>query len=171
MGEVWRGARLVPPSKLKNKNRRRALPAQVLIEPSEDFLPAVEGGVLAVLGAIDGKEGVTGVLVHVELVRLPELLERRLRRLDVVRRGARVLDAEEAEQRTREVPGELDGGDRLARRQLLRLGHHTATVAVDRRVDALQRAGRQVGLAPARTVADYSHLAVEVGQAPEVVDG
>src|SRR4029453_6216133 len=87
--------------------------AQMRAEEREHLLPSVEGGGLPVLRPVDGEEGVAGVVVRVELVRLVELVERLPGPGRVVRRRARVLHAEETEQRALQVPRELDGGHRL----------------------------------------------------------
>src|SRR5712691_1857561 len=150
---------------------KRAQSVEVLAEPGEDLLPAVYGRGLAILRAVDGEEGVARVLVGVELVDLPVLLQRGLGLGHVVRRGARVLDAEEPEQRARQILGEVDGGRGLARRQLLRLGHHASAIAIDRGIHAAQRARGKIGLASPGAVADDADLAVQIGQAAEEVDG
>ena len=85
--------------------------AEVLAEPGEDLFPPVHGGVRPVVRAIDGEEGVAGVLVGVERVGLAVLLQRLLGARDVVGRGASVLDAEEPKQGTLEILREVDRGD------------------------------------------------------------
>src|SRR5262245_35189005 len=112
----------------------------MLREPAEHALPTVERRVLPVLRPVDGEESVPRVLVGVELEYLAVLLQRGFGLRIVLGRGARVLHAEQSEQRTLKILRELDGRRRLSLRQLLRLRHHAAAVAVDRRVDAAQRA-------------------------------
>src|SRR2546422_11738957 len=100
------------------RSSRVARSLEVLLEPGEDPLPAVHRGVPAILRAVDGEERVPGIVVRVEHVGLPELLERFLSFGDVLRRGACVLDAEQSQQGAQEILGELDRGDRLTRGQL-----------------------------------------------------
>src|SRR3990172_5128352 len=112
-----------------------------------------------------------GVLVGVKLVGLAEFLEGLFGLGRISRRGARVLDAEQAEQRTLQVLGEIDRGYRLPRRQLFGLGDDAAAVAGDHGIDPAQRARGKVRLAPAGAEADDADPAVEIGQRAQVVDG
>src|SRR6185503_6457862 len=101
----------------------------------ENFLPAVHGLFLTVRRAVVVEEPVTGAIVAVELILLAVLLELGLVCVDLFRCGRLVLVAEEPEDRAREVLRVVDGGHRLARRQLfLRLDHASAP-AVDHGVE------------------------------------
>src|SRR5499427_1824202 len=151
--------------------RRAERLSKELAEPGQYFLPTVHRRVLPGLGAIDAEAGMASVVVGVELVGLVVLLEGGLGLRGVVGRWARVLHAEEAQERTLEILGEVDGRHGLARRELLSLGVHTAAVAVDVVIDSAQRAGGVLGLAAPREVADDAYLAIQIREGAEVVDG
>src|SRR5499427_1328330 len=151
--------------------RRAERLREVLAEPGQYFLPTVHRRVLPVVGAVDGEEGMASVVVGVELVGLVVLREGGLGLRGVVGRWARVLHAEEAQERTLEILGEVDGRHGLARRELLSLGDHTAAVAVDGGIDSAQRAGGEIGLAAPRAVADDAYLAIQIRKGTEVADG
>jgi hypothetical protein len=91
-----------------------------------------------------------GAVVAVELVRLAELLEHRFGAVDLVAVGILVVVAEQAEQRTAQLVGEVDGRDRTLGVELLGVvDDDVAAPAIDRGVDARQAAGDEIGVAAA----------------------
>src|SRR6266851_6354382 len=128
---------------------------QVTAVEVPDLLPAVHGCIRPVRGPVHGEEGVPGAGVAVELVRLPGLGEDLVQFANLVRRGAGVVVAEQAEQRAGQVLGEMHYRAGLERHARRRRADDERAVTVDRRVQG-QAARREEGLAAAGAVADRS---------------
>src|SRR5215468_4613316 len=141
-------------------------------EEGEHLVPTV-GRLLRAIGRTRGVEkGVAGAVVAVELVSLAELLEHGLGAIDLVAVGIFVVVAEQAEQRAAQLCREIDGRDRALGVELLGVvDDDVAAPAVDRRVDAVERAGGEIGVAPARAEADHSDLAVGIGLGAQKLHG
>jgi hypothetical protein len=104
----------------------------------------------------------------VELIGLAVRLERGFELGDVLGRGVLILGAEQAEQRTGQVPGPLDQSRGAVQRVTLGRGlDDEAAVAVDGRLQRQADRGEE-GLPAARAVADHADLAVGVGQPAQV---
>src|SRR5436309_11496647 len=135
---------------------------QILVQERKDLLPAVRRLLLPVGRAVVIEEAVARAGVAMELEVLAVLLQLRLVLVDLLGRGRLVIVAEEPEDRTREVLGEVDGRRRLVRRQLF-LRHDYATApALDDRVEALQLAAGQERLPATRARAEDADLAGEI---------
>jgi hypothetical protein len=104
----------------------------------------------------------------VELIGLAVRLERRLEFGHVLGRWLLVINAEQAEQRARQVPGPLDQGrPALQRVTRGRTADDEAAVTVDGRVQR-QADRREERLPAARAVADHADLAVGITQPAQV---
>ena len=110
-----------------------------------------------------------GVVEGVELVLLAVRAQLRLDARDLLGIGVRVLDAEQAEQRTAQVGRHVDRRDRARRGELLGGRDDPTAVAVDRRVDVEVR-GDHVGLAPAGAVPDDADATVRGRERTEEAD-
>jgi hypothetical protein len=135
----------------------------MLVEEGEDLVPTVE----RLLGAVGGTRGVeksvAGVVVTVEVVALAELLEHRFSTVHLVAVGVFIVVAEQAEQRTVQLGREIDRRDRPLGIELLGVvDDDVAAPAIDGRVDAVERAGGEIRVPPARAEADHADLAVDV---------
>src|SRR5262245_4429218 len=126
---------------------------------------------LPVARTIHREEAVTGIVVGVEFVGLTKPFECLFGYHRVLRRRTPVLPAEEPEQGTPQVPGVVKRGHGLTPGEFLRFRHHTPTVAINRGIDAAQRAGRQVHLPATGTIANNAHFAIEIWQSAEIRDG
>src|SRR6516164_577991 len=87
--------------------------AEMLVEESKDFVPAVNRLLRAVIRAIMRKERVTGPVITVKLVVLAEPPQFGLGSVNLVRGGVRVLVAEEAQERAIDPFGQIDRCYRL----------------------------------------------------------
>src|SRR5262249_45849705 len=130
---------------------RRGRLREMLAEERKHLVPAVE----RLLGAIGGARGVEkrvpGAVVAVELLRLAELLERGFGAVHLVGVGIFILVAEQAEQRTAQFGGEIDGCDRPLSVELLRVvDDDVAPPAIHRRIDAVERTSGEIGMSAAR---------------------
>src|SRR5262249_22647245 len=112
---------------------------------------------LPVARTIHREEAMTGIVVPMELVDLPELFEFRFGYVHILWRRSPVLVAKESKQRTLQVLGVVDRGNGLTPGEFLRFRHHTTTVATNRGVDPAQRARRQVHLPATGTIANDTH--------------
>src|SRR5262249_62044606 len=113
----------------------------MLAEEGEDFVPAVERLLWAVGGAGGVEKSVAGTVVTVELIVLAEFLEHGFGAVYLIAVGVLVVVAEQAEQRTQQLGRQVDGRDRPLGIELLRVvDDDVAAPAVDRRVDAVERA-------------------------------
>src|SRR5262245_52549567 len=136
-------------------------PRQMLAEEREDLVPTVQRLLHPVERPMVVEDAVTGAVVAVELVGLAVLLEFRLVLVHLLRARRAVLVAEDAEQGTRQVPGEVDRRRRRLRVQLL-LGHHDASAPqLDAGIDILLLAGIEEGMPPAGARAEQADLAIE----------
>ena len=99
------------------------------------------------------------------------LLELGLVLVHLLRRGALVVVAEDAQDRARQVRGVVDGGDGLLLGQVVPARHHAAAPALHHRVEALGAAGGEKGVAPARAGAPDANLAVVIGHGAQVAHG
>src|SRR5947209_8357125 len=101
------------PPRMRNSRRagggRRC---EMLVEEGKDLVPAIE----RLLGAIGRtrrvEEGVASTVVAVKRISLAEFLEHGLGAIDLIAIGILVVVAEQAEQRTAQILGEVDGRDR-----------------------------------------------------------
>src|SRR5258708_474566 len=93
--------------------------AEVAAEEVEHLGPGIHRLLLPVHRPVVVPEAVAGAVVAVELVLLAMLLELGLMRVDLLRGGALVLVAEEAQKRTGQVFRVLDRRHRTLRRDLL----------------------------------------------------
>src|SRR5262245_48647509 len=110
------------------------------------------------------EKSVAGAVVAVELVSLAELFEHGFGAVHLVAVGVFVVVAEQAEQRTAQFRREIDGRDRALGVELLGVvDDDVAAPAIHRRVDAVERAGGEIGMTPARAEADHSDPAVGIG--------
>src|SRR2546429_5756406 len=114
-------------------------------EERKHLVPAVE----RLLGAVGGTRGVeksmAGAVVAVEFVILAELLEHGFGAVHLVAVGVFIVVAEQAEQRTAQLGRQIDGRDWPLGIELLGvIDDDVAAPAIDRRVDALERAGGEI---------------------------
>src|ERR1700716_3413338 len=124
----------------------------MLAKEREHLGPTVE----RLLGAIGGTRGVekgmTGAVVAVELVILAELLEHGFGAVHLVAVGVFIIIAEQTEQRSAHLLREINGRHRPLGIELLRVvDDDIAAPAIDRGIDAVERAGGEIGVASART--------------------
>src|SRR6185312_4083634 len=94
---------------------------QMLAEEGVGLGPAVIRLLGPIGGALGGEEAVAGAVIAMELVALAELLQHRLGLVDLVGRGVLVVVAEDAEQRTAQLLGEVDRRHRPLVAELLRI--------------------------------------------------
>jgi hypothetical protein len=141
--------------------RRRG---QMTVEECKHLVPPVER-LLRAIGRPRGVEKcVAGAVVAVELVVLAELFEHGFGAVHLVAVGIFIIVAEQAEQRAAQLRREIDGRDRPLGVELLGVvDDDVAAPAIHGRVDAVERAGGEIGVAPARAEADHSDLAVGIG--------
>ena len=106
----------------------------------------------------------TGAVVTVELVILAEFLKHGLDAVHLVAVGVFIVIAEQTEQRGAHLVREIDRRHRALRIELLEvIDDDVAAPAIDCGVDAVERAGDEIGMASARTEADHADLAIGVG--------
>src|SRR5262245_11885489 len=104
-----------------------------------------------------------GAVVAVKLVAFAELLEHGFGAVHLVTVWILIVIAEQPEQRTAQLGGEIDGRDRSFGVELLGIvDDDIAAPAVYCRVDAVERAGGEIGMSSARAEADHADLAVGI---------
>src|SRR5258705_6353929 len=144
----------------------------MLAEEGVGLVPAIDRLLDAVAGPLGGEEAVAGAVIAMELVSLAELLQYRLGAVDMVGRGVLVVIAEQAQQRTAQLVGEVDRRHRPLGAELLGIlrivDDDIAAPAIDRGVDIGQRAGGEIGVAAARAEADHADLAGGIGLLAQV---
>src|SRR5581483_5264560 len=99
---------------------------QMLAEEREHLAPTVHGLLGPVQRPVPIEEAVAGAVIAVELVILAVLLQLGLVLVDLLRARRAVVIAEQAEQRTTEILGHVDRGNRRLVVELL-LAHHHAS--------------------------------------------
>src|SRR3974377_2043306 len=77
-------------------------------EEREDLLPALQHRLGHESASLVIEKSVADAVVAWELVSLAELLQHRLGTVDLIGSGIGVVVAEQADQRNREIPGEVD---------------------------------------------------------------
>ena len=115
---------------------------EILFEKGKHFLPAIHRLFLSIAWAMIVEKAMTGIIIAVELIRFAVLLQFRFVLVDLLRCGAVVVVAKEAQEGTREVGGVVQRAHRVFRGQVLRGHHHAPTPAIDHRVEALDAAAR-----------------------------
>src|SRR5215510_13014098 len=117
----------------------------MLLQERKDLAPSI-GGLLGPIGGARGvEEGVAGAVVAVELVGLAELLQHRLRAIDLIRGGVLVDVAEYAEKRAAQLLGEVDRRDRTFGVELrLVVDNDVAAPAIDDGVELGNAAADQI---------------------------
>src|SRR5579871_2469107 len=129
----------------------------------EQFCPGVHTLVDAIGRPVPVEEAVAGAVITMELVVLAEPLQLGLVLVDLLRAWRAVFVAEDADQRTRQIPGHVD-------RRYWRLGvelflahDDTAAPQIGAGVDVFLLAGIDVGVAAAGAGSDHADLAVVAG--------